>query len=120
MWEEYRLHQRNHWIFDLDGTLTISAHDFVAIREKLGLDADVPILEALNAMPGDNAGAVSSQLASIRTIINGIYDVFYLPSRCGVGNVKLPHDESRGVFIEVVWIYSIVIFNTLERSLEEF
>lgn len=51
MWEQYRLHQRNHWIFDLDGTLTISAHDFEYIRRKLGLEQKAPILEALNAMP---------------------------------------------------------------------
>ncbi|MEE9219805.1 MAG: HAD family hydrolase, partial [Acidobacteriota bacterium] len=27
---------RTHWIFDLDGTLTTSVHDFEAIREALG------------------------------------------------------------------------------------
>jgi HAD superfamily hydrolase (TIGR01509 family) len=55
MWEQYLLHQRNHWIFDLDGTLTISAHDFEYIRYKLGLEQSVPILEALNAMPIEQA-----------------------------------------------------------------
>jgi len=62
MWEQYRLHQRNHWIFDLDGTLTISAHDFVYIRNKLGLDENVPILEALNAMPEDQAAPLWESL----------------------------------------------------------
>ena len=51
MWQKYRLSQRNHWIFDMDGTLTISAHDFEYIRDKLGLAEQVPILEALHAMP---------------------------------------------------------------------
>jgi len=51
MWSEHQLHLRNHWIFDMDGTLTISAHDFEHIRRKLGLQHQVPILEALNAMP---------------------------------------------------------------------
>ena len=51
MWSEHQLHLRNHWIFDMDGTLTISAHDFEHIRRKLGLQHHVPILEALNAMP---------------------------------------------------------------------
>jgi HAD superfamily hydrolase (TIGR01509 family) len=51
MWKQHQLHKRNHWIFDLDGTLTISAHDFEYIRRKLGLEPKVPILEALNAMP---------------------------------------------------------------------
>lgn len=35
----------------MDGTLTISAHDFEFIREELGLPPQAPILEALNAMP---------------------------------------------------------------------
>jgi HAD superfamily hydrolase (TIGR01509 family) len=45
------LKHRNHWIFDLDGTLTVSAHDFEHIRRELGLAPEAPILEALNAMP---------------------------------------------------------------------
>lgn len=35
----------------MDGTLTISAHDFEYIRSELGIAPSVPILEALNAMP---------------------------------------------------------------------
>lgn len=55
MWQSHRLHQRNHWVFDMDGTLTTSAHDFEAIRKELGLKSNVPILEALNAMPEQQA-----------------------------------------------------------------
>lgn len=44
------LKHRNHWIFDLDGTLTVSAHDFEHIRRELGLAPETPILEALHAM----------------------------------------------------------------------
>jgi HAD superfamily hydrolase (TIGR01549 family) len=62
MWEQYRLQHRNHWIFDLDGTLTISAHDFVYIRDKLGLEANAPILEALNAMPEEQAAPLWESL----------------------------------------------------------
>lgn len=47
------LRHRNHWIFDLDGTLTVSAHDFEHIRSELGLAPATPILEALHAMPAD-------------------------------------------------------------------
>ncbi len=39
----------------MDGTLTIGAHDFEYIRRKLGLEPKVPILEALNAMPVEQA-----------------------------------------------------------------
>jgi HAD superfamily hydrolase (TIGR01549 family) len=46
---------RVHWIFDLDGTLTVSAHDFEHMRRELGLEPQVPILEALHAMPEDEA-----------------------------------------------------------------
>ncbi len=35
----------------MDGTLTLSAHDFEFIRQELGLPPQAPILEALNAMP---------------------------------------------------------------------
>ena len=52
---EHQLHKRKYWIFDMDGTLTISAHDFEYIRRKLGLEPNVPILEALNAMPVEQA-----------------------------------------------------------------
>ena len=45
------LKQRRHWIFDLDGTLTVSAHDFEHMRRELGLAPEAPILEALHAMP---------------------------------------------------------------------
>jgi HAD superfamily hydrolase (TIGR01509 family) len=45
------LKYRNHWIFDMDGTLTVGAHDFEHMRRELGLAPETPILEALNAMP---------------------------------------------------------------------
>ena len=35
----------------MDGTLTIGVHDFAHMRRELGLQENVPILEALNAMP---------------------------------------------------------------------
>ena len=51
MTDTISLKQRKHWIFDLDGTLTVSAHDFEEMRNKLGLAPQTPILEALAAMP---------------------------------------------------------------------
>lgn len=42
---------RRHWIFDLDGTLTVAAHDFDAMRRDLDLPMGVGILEALDALP---------------------------------------------------------------------
>ena len=49
------LKHRAHWIFDLDGTLTVSAHDFEHMRRELGLPPQAPILEALQAMPESEA-----------------------------------------------------------------
>ncbi len=54
-----------HWIFDMDGTLTISAHDFEYIREQLGLPPQVPILEALNAMPEDQSAPLWERLDAL-------------------------------------------------------
>ena len=56
------LKHRGHWIFDLDGTLTVSAHDFEHIRRELGLEPQTPILEALNAMPEDEAAPLWKSL----------------------------------------------------------
>ena len=32
---------RKHWIFDLDGTLTVAVHDFKAIKEALEIPPEV-------------------------------------------------------------------------------
>ncbi len=65
MWQEFKLHERRHWIFDLDGTLTISVHDFDYIRSELGLGSEVPILEELNAMPGEQSAPLWERLNEI-------------------------------------------------------
>lgn len=59
------LHQRSHWIFDMDGTLTIAQHDFVAIRRELGLPEDSPILESLAQLPEALAAPIHAQLDEI-------------------------------------------------------
>ncbi len=56
------LKHRAHWIFDMDGTLTVSAHDFDHIRRELGLEPQTPILEALHAMPAAKAAPLWEQL----------------------------------------------------------
>ncbi|MGB3293256.1 MAG: HAD family hydrolase [Phormidesmis sp.] len=59
------LHQRTCWIFDMDGTLTESLHDFPAISRALGLPDTEPILEALNRLSPDEAAIRHQQLAKI-------------------------------------------------------
>ena len=44
-----------HWVFDMDGTLTIAVHDFAAIRRALDIPADDDILHHLAALPPDEA-----------------------------------------------------------------
>lgn len=56
------LKHRAHWIFDLDGTLTVSAHDFEHMRRELGLAPQTPILEALQAMPESEAAPLWESL----------------------------------------------------------
>ena len=59
------LHNKSHWIFDLDGTLTIAVHDFMAIRHTLQCPADIDILTYLNSLPAETAEALHQQLQTI-------------------------------------------------------
>lgn len=45
------LRQRSHWVFDLDGTLTLAVHDFAAIRRHLGIPEQADILHHLADLP---------------------------------------------------------------------
>lgn len=56
---------RAHWIFDMDGTLTVAIHDFDAIRSELGLPAGRLILEELAARPDRERARLLDQLDSI-------------------------------------------------------
>ncbi len=49
----------------MDGTLTISLHDFPAISRTLGLPANEPILEALDRLPPAELARCQQQLADI-------------------------------------------------------
>jgi HAD superfamily hydrolase (TIGR01509 family) len=53
------------WIFDLDGTLTESVHDFDAIRAELGLPAKRSILESIEKLEPSEAEAARAQLIQI-------------------------------------------------------
>ena len=49
----------------MDGTLTVPAHDFEAIRKSMGLSTNEPILEAIERMPEAQAHAALTQLNDI-------------------------------------------------------
>lgn len=46
-----------HWVFDMDGTLTVPVHDFPAIKRELGIPQDHDILGHLAALPADESAA---------------------------------------------------------------
>lgn len=46
-----------HWVFDMDGTLTLAVHDFPAIKRALGIPQEDDILGHLAALPADIAAA---------------------------------------------------------------
>ncbi|WPC04477.1 HAD family hydrolase [Pseudomonas benzenivorans] len=52
-----KLGEARHWVFDMDGTLTLAVHDFPAIRRVLEIPAEADILHHLAALPEDEAAA---------------------------------------------------------------
>lgn len=45
------LRNKKHFIFDMDGTLTVAVHDFEYMRNALGLPEGLPILESIDSYP---------------------------------------------------------------------
>ena len=56
---------RKHWIFDLDGTLTIAVHDFKAIKEALGVPFEADILSHLDSLLPEESARLHKKLDSI-------------------------------------------------------
>lgn len=46
-----------HWVFDMDGTLTVAVHDFAAIRRALDIPPEDDILSHLAALPAEEGRA---------------------------------------------------------------
>lgn len=62
---------REHWVFDLDGTLTVAIHDFVSIREDLGVPQGKDILKHLEALPGEQSLPLRERLQAIEEELCG-------------------------------------------------
>ena len=45
-----------HWVFDMDGTLTVAMHDFARIKRELAIPAQDDILTHLAGLPAAEAG----------------------------------------------------------------
>ena len=54
-----------HWVFDLDGTLTLPVHDFSRIRATLGIPDGADILGHLAGLPQDEAQLLHERLDRI-------------------------------------------------------
>jgi HAD superfamily hydrolase (TIGR01509 family) len=94
----------NHWIFDLDGTLTVAVHDFDAIRRMLGVPSGAGILEWLMTRPELERARLErrldeheQELAAIAVAAEGAQETLnaLTKSRCRVGIVT--RNNSRNV-----------------------
>ncbi len=80
-----------HWIFDLDGTLTVAVHDFAAIRRELAIPDGSDILEHLTALPRhrsqplhDRLQEIERQLAALTQAATGARQLLELLRERGV------------------------------------
>jgi HAD superfamily hydrolase (TIGR01509 family) len=51
------LSRAQHWVFDMDGTLTNAVHDFAAIKQALEIPQEADILGYLASLPAAEAAA---------------------------------------------------------------
>lgn len=58
------LTRRTHWVFDMDGTLTVPMHDFAAIKRELEIPDGEDILTELARRPPARAAADRAFLAA--------------------------------------------------------
>lgn len=56
---------RHHWIFDLDGTLTVAVHDFPAMRRRLGIPGHVDIIDWIDTRGAAEAARLHRALDAI-------------------------------------------------------
>jgi len=63
---------RSHWVFDLDGTLTVAVHDFAAIRRELAIPDGSDILGHLASLPEHLSRHLHARLEEIELGLAGI------------------------------------------------
>jgi HAD superfamily hydrolase (TIGR01509 family) len=86
-----QLRFKTHWIFDMDGTLTNSAHDFEMMRHELGLAVGTPILEALQSMDKgvaaplwEKLNALEFHFAGLASVMTGAVELLECLCRQGI------------------------------------
>jgi len=67
-----RIASRSHWVFDLDGTLTVAVHDFAAIRRELDIPDGSDILGHLASLPAHHAQQLHERLQEIELKLAGV------------------------------------------------
>ena len=85
-----------HWVFDLDGTLTVAIHDFGRIRNLLGVPEGTDILGHLDALPEAEALVAKGRLSEIEEELAGRTE----PAVGALGLVQKLH--ARGVRMGVL------------------
>lgn len=63
---------RRHWVFDLDGTLTVAVHDFAAIRSTLCIPPNADILGHLDSLPAVESASLHERLQQIELELAGL------------------------------------------------
>jgi len=90
------LSQLRHWVFDMDGTLTIAVHDFPAIKRALDIPLEDDILTHLAALPTDVSAAKHAWLLEHERELA-------LGSRPAVGAVDLVRElAARGIRLGIL------------------
>lgn len=72
-----------HWVFDMDGTLTVAVHDFAAIRRTLQIAAEEDILDHIAALPDASAQAKREWLLDHERAL--AEDALPAPAGCRLG-----------------------------------
>lgn len=99
------LSQYSHWVFDLDGTLTVAVHDFAAIRSELEIPDGADILGHLSTLPIHRAQPLRERLQQIELELAGM-------TRAATGALQLlEHLQGSGVKV------GILTRNTRENAL---
>ncbi|HEY3309629.1 MAG TPA: HAD family hydrolase [Desulfuromonadaceae bacterium] len=103
--ESMSISDRNHWVFDLDGTLTVAVHDFEAIRRELSIPDGSDILGHLASLPDHLARPLHARLQDIELELAGV-------TRAAIGALNLmEHLQDNAI------ILGILTRNTRENAL---
>ena len=96
---------RKHWIFDLDGTLTVAVHDFKAIKEALEIPFEADILSHLDSLPTYQSlrlhkklDSIERDLSAMAVAATGAFDLLsqLTKEKCKIGILtRNSHDVAR-------------------------